>query len=101
MSAGRLGVAVFSCCMLLATHSAAAQADLALVLAVDVSSSVDETRFKLQREGIAEGRCQTIELAIVEWSEGQTVLVDWKTIRTHADLDAVAQALRSQARPGV
>jgi uncharacterized protein DUF1194 len=114
MMAGRLGVAVFSCCMLLATHSAAAQADLALVLAVDVSSSVDETRFKLQREGIAEGllsrsvleavaggQCQTIELAIVEWSEGQTVLVDWTIIRTRADLDSVAQALRSQPRPGV
>jgi hypothetical protein len=112
--ARRLGVAVFSCSMLLAAHSATAQADLALVLAVDVSSSVDEARFKLQREGIAEGLLsqsvldavvggpsQTIELAIVEWSEDQSVLVDWTIIRNHADLNAVAQALRSQARPGV
>jgi hypothetical protein len=113
MMAHGLGVAVFSC-VLLATHSAAAQADLALVLAVDVSSSVDETRFTLQREGIAEGLLsrsvleavvggpyQTIELAIIEWSEDQIVLVDWTIIRNHSDLDAVAHALRSQARPGV
>jgi Protein of unknown function (DUF1194) len=114
LMARRLAAAVFTCGMLLAIHSAAAQADLALVLAVDVSSSVDETRFQLQREGIAEGLLsqsvleavvggpyKTIELAIVEWSEDQTVLVDWTIIRNHADLNAVAQALRSQARPGV
>jgi hypothetical protein len=113
-TACRLGVAIFSCGMLLATHPAAAQAYLALVLAVDVSSSVDETRFTLQRGGIAAGLLsssvldavvggpyQTIELAVVEWSEGQTVLVDWTIIRNRADLDAVAQALRSKARPGV
>jgi uncharacterized protein DUF1194 len=114
MMARRLGVAALAGSLLLATHPAAAQADLALVLAVDVSSSVDETRFQLQREGIAEGLLsrpvldavvggpyRTIELAIVEWSEGQTVLIDWTIIRNHADLDAVAQILRSKARPGV
>jgi hypothetical protein len=97
-----------------AAQPALAQADLALVMAVDVSSSVDAQRFKLQRDGIAEGLKskavidavaagprQTIELAIVEWSEEQKLLVDWTIIRNPADLDAVAHALRSKERPAV
>jgi len=32
--------------------------DAALVLAIDVSGSLDDDRFKLQREGIAVGLCQ-------------------------------------------
>jgi hypothetical protein len=114
MIARILGVAVVGCAMLLAHHSAFARADLALVMAVDVSSSVNEERFRLQREGLANGLesqavldavaggvNQTIELAVVEWSEEQTVLVGWTIIRNHADLDAVVVALRTTARPRV
>ena len=98
----------------LAPHGAAAQADLALVMAVDVSASVDDERFKLQRDGIADGLTSravldavaggphaTIELAIVEWSEQQNVLLDWTIIRDRADLDAVADILRRAERPQV
>jgi hypothetical protein len=79
-----LGLAV---ALLAGARSATAQADLALVIAVDVSSSVNDERFHLQREGIAAGLQSPaviaavtggprgiIELAIVEWSEQQTVL---------------------------
>ena len=58
------------------------RADVALVLAIDVSGSVDDNRFRLQREGIASaleseelaaavssGVNQTIEVAVVEWAE--------------------------------
>jgi Protein of unknown function (DUF1194) len=89
-------------------------ADVALVMAVDVSSSVDSARFALQREGIAEGLkspavldaiaggpSRKIELAIIEWSEQQQVLLDWKVIRGPADLDQVVQTLRTTARPRV
>lgn len=114
MHVGILSAAMIACTMLLATLPAAAQADVALVMVVDVSSSVNEQRFKLQREGIAEGLQsravldavaggprQTIELAIVEWSEEQDVLVDWTIIRDRADLNAVVHALRTNARPRV
>jgi hypothetical protein len=107
-----LVVAALTCGLSLATRPAAAQADLALVMAVDVSSSVNEERFSLQREGIANGLesneilnaiaggpHQTIELAIVEWSERQYVVVDWTIIHRRADLDAVLHALRNNPRP--
>jgi hypothetical protein len=107
-----LGAACLICSAFLAPFPAAAQADLALVMAVDVSSSVDDQRFALQREGIAAGlesvldavspgRGQTLELAIVEWSEEQNVLVDWTIIRSRADLDGVVHALRTAVRPNV
>jgi hypothetical protein len=93
---------------------AAAQADLALVIAVDVSSSVNDERFHLQREGIAAGLQSpavvdavtggprgVIELAIVEWSEQQNVLVDWTVIHDAAELRAVAAMLREKGRPQV
>jgi len=114
MHFGIWGAAIIACGILVGPHPAAAQADVALVMAVDVSSSVNEARFKLQREGIAEGlqsravldavaagAYQTIELAIVEWSEEQDVLVDWTIIHGRADLDAVVQALRTKERPRV
>jgi hypothetical protein len=107
-----LGAAFLACGVFLAPFPSAAQADLALVMAVDVSSSIDDQRFTLQREGLAAGlesvlgavgpgRRQTLELAIVEWSEEQNVLVDWTIIRTRADLDVVVHALRTAVRPTV
>jgi hypothetical protein len=107
-----LRVAIVAGGALLTPRSVAAQADLALVLAVDISSSVNEARFELQREGIVDGLKsrtvlaaiaggphQTIELAIIEWSEEQSVLVDWTIIRSRADLDVVVETLLTKARP--
>jgi hypothetical protein len=87
------------------------EADVALVLAVDVSGSVDDRRFKLQREGIAAalesddfvavlagGYNQTIEIAVVEWAEEQSVVVPWTIIRCREDLLAVAHRLRHATR---
>ncbi len=114
MFARFLALAGFAGALLSASHPAAAQADLALVMAVDVSASVNDERFSLQREGlavglgiqavldaIAAGPRQTIELAIVEWSEEQSVLVGWTIIRDRSDLDAVLQTLRTGERPRV
>jgi hypothetical protein len=70
-------------------HAQTAQADVALVLAVDVSGSVDDIRFKLQREATAAALeseelaalsadvDRTIEFAVVEWAEEQRVVVPW------------------------
>jgi hypothetical protein len=109
-----LGAMTIVAGLLLAAQGALAQADVALVMAVDVSSSVNEERFTLQRDGIAQalksravldaivgGPQQTIELAIIEWSEEQSVLLDWTIIRSPADLDEVVRALHTALRPKV
>jgi hypothetical protein len=69
--------------------------DLLLVLAADVSRSVDQPKFQLQREGyaaaiadkrvleaISAGRNRRIAVAFVEWSgvSSQRVLIDWTLI---------------------
>src|SRR5882724_1323145 len=74
---------------------AAEQVDLLLVLASDVSRSVDQAKFQLQREGyaaaiadkrvleaITAGRTRRIAVAFVEWSgiSSQRVVIDWTLI---------------------
>lgn len=91
-----------------------ARADVALVLAIDVSGSVNDNRFKLQREGIAAaleseevaaavsgGVNQTVEIAIVEWAEEQRILVPWTVLHGRDDLEALAARLRSASRSWV
>jgi len=85
--------------------------DLALVLAVDVSGSIDDDRFNLQREGIAaalesdelsaaisHGINQTMEIAVIEWAEEQRVVLPWTVVRGHDDLAALAGDLRRAGR---
>ena len=75
--------------------SAAEQVDLLLVLAADVSRSVDSGKFQLQREGYAaaisdprvldairSGRNGRVGVAFVEWSGigSQRVVIDWTTV---------------------
>lgn len=72
-----------------------AQVDLLLVLAADVSRSVNYEEFKLQRQGYAEalsdprvleaitsGRHQRIAVSFIEWSgaSAQQVVVDWTIV---------------------
>jgi hypothetical protein len=74
---------------------AAEQVDLMLVLAADVSRSVDSAKFQLQREGYAaavsdprvleaiqSGRRGRVGMTFVEWSGvgAQRVVIDWTTI---------------------
>jgi hypothetical protein len=78
-----------------AAAMAAENVDLLLVLAVDVSRSIDATKFQLQREGYAaaiadprvldaiqSGHTGRIGLTFVEWSGAgaQKVVIDWTTI---------------------
>jgi hypothetical protein len=91
-----------------------ARSDMALVLAVDVSGSVDDDRFKLQREGIAAALesddfsaaiagvvNQTIEIAVIEWAEEQRVVLPWTVIHGHGELAALAGRLRRAGRSWV
>jgi len=89
----------------------AAAGDVALVLAVDVSSSVDAKRFRLQMEGIAEaledesvqrsilrsgeGR---VHLALVPWADRAEVAVPWRTLATPAEARALAAEIRALPR---
>jgi len=75
--------------------TAAEQVDLLLVLAADVSRSIDNAKFQLQREGYAaavsdarvleairSGRYGRIGLTFIEWSGvgAQRIVIDWTTI---------------------
>jgi hypothetical protein len=90
--------------------------DLLLVLAVDVSRSIDATKFQLQRDGyaaavsdphvleaIASGRLGRIGLTLLEWSGvgAQKVVVDWAAIGDAASAkgfgDRLLEAPRSFA----
>ena len=89
------------------------QVDLLLVLAADISRSVDEGKFNLQREGYANAmtdprviRAMTagargrIALCFFEWSSAheQKIIVDWMTIAGESDARGVAQRIREAPR---
>ncbi len=92
---------------------AAIAVDSAVVLAADVSRSIDDGEFALERRGYAEaiesrrlmdtvstGPHGAIALSYVEWAgEGeQKVVVDWAVIRNDADAYAFAAALTAAPR---
>jgi hypothetical protein len=100
-----------------ARRAAAAEApqavDAAIVLAADVSRSIDDEEFALQRRGYADairsqqvldavstGPHGAIALAYVEWAgDGEDkVVVDWAVIRNEADAGAFAAALTAAPR---
>jgi len=107
--AAALGLAVA-----VAAGPAAAQGcRLALSLALDASSSVNEAEYALQTEGLAAALTapeikaaflaapgEPVALHIYEWSgrQQQVVRLDWTLIGAGADLDAIAARLRGQSR---
>ncbi|MDX2290175.1 MAG: DUF1194 domain-containing protein [Hyphomicrobiaceae bacterium] len=87
------------------------QVDTALVLAVDVSNSVDERRYNLQLDGIAKaledpsvisailnGPRGAIILSIVTWSDRADVALPWMVIRSTDDAREVAARVRAIPR---
>ncbi len=106
---------IVSCILLLAAlQSARADAiDMALVLAVDVSESVDADEYVLQHEGIARafenpqviatiasGRRGAIDVLVLEWSDRdkQAVTVDWTKVHDRDSAAAFAAKLRASKR---
>jgi len=82
----------------------------AIVFAVDVSGSVNTERYELQRAGIAaifadaeigELLHDGLAVALMEWSDGPTVVVPWTILRMPADAHALARRVMAVARvPG-
>jgi hypothetical protein len=87
--------------------------DVALVLAADVSRSVDDGEFKLQREGYATGITsarvltaihagthQAIAVCFIEWAgpDEQNVVVKWTVIRDAEAAEDFAASLRKEPR---
>lgn len=87
--------------------------DILLVLAADVSRSIDDGEFELQRKGyaaaladprvlnaIVSGPHQAIDLTYIEWSDvtDQKVVVDWTRIGNGEDAAAVAATILKAPR---
>src|SRR5271155_2573063 len=106
--------AVFLAALLAFTGGVGAQTtDLLLVLAADVSRSIDESEFALQRKGyssavtdprvlaaIRGGTTGTIAICFVEWSGAgeQNVVADWTVIRDEEDAGGLAGAILAAPR---
>lgn len=87
--------------------------DVALVLAIDCSFSVDANEFRLQMEGlgraflepeikkaIRSGPNGQIAVAAIQWSDesNQAVIVPWRIIATDKDADALGTLLGGMPR---
>ena len=85
--------------------------DVALVLAVDVSGSVDDDRFSLQMEGLARafedrevqnvilsGQYGALLVTLVNWSQKPQIAVPWRVIASAADARAFAADVRRAPR---
>src|SRR5262245_16751175 len=89
----------------------ASEVDTALIVAIDVSNSVDDERYRLQMEGIAQaledpgviqaivgGAKGGILLSLVTWADQPKVNLPWTHIASEADAKAVAKKVRSMPR---
>src|SRR5262245_5174946 len=89
------------------------QVDLLLVLAVDISRSVDEKKFRLQREGYAAaivdprvvramqaGAFGRIAICYMEWAsdQDQRVIVEWTRVGSEGEATEVAHRFRAALR---
>ena len=96
-----------------ATVARATEVDLLLALAADVSGSVDDEKFSLQRDGYAaaitsprviealqSGRLGRIAICYIEWSGigNQRVLIDWTVIEDAASAQRFAIKLAEAPR---
>src|SRR3954471_603098 len=106
-------VAALVGCIAFAAGARAEQVDLLLVLAADVSRSIDDSEFNLQRKGyaqamtdprvlraIAGGRHHAIAITFLEWAGApeQNVVVDWTVVRDEEGAGAIAATMLSAPR---
>jgi hypothetical protein len=112
MRTSAVAAALFAC-LAFASGARAEKVDLLLVLAADVSRSIDDGEFNLQRKGyaaamtdprvlraIAGAPNHAIAVTFVEWAGApeQNVVVDWTVIRDEEGAGAVAATMLSAPR---
>ncbi len=100
-------------CLAFAAGARAEKVDLLLVLAADVSRSIDDGEFNLQRKGyaaamtdprvlraIAGGRNHAIAVTFIEWAGApeQNIVVDWTVVRDEEGAGGVAATMLSAPR---
>ena len=105
--------ALFLALLLLAAEPVTAQCRLALILALDISSSVDATERYLQIEGVAQALEDAtvqealfaipgapVALMVFEWSGSwdQTPVQEWVLIDDPGDIPAITERLRHAPR---
>ncbi|MEM8751512.1 MAG: DUF1194 domain-containing protein [Pseudomonadota bacterium] len=90
--------------------SPAASCEVALVLAVDVSGSVDPQEYDLQMEGLAAALGDptvrdaltgaAAEVAVIQWSGSsrQSIVAPWSAMRGEADVDRLIEAVEAAPR---
>ena len=92
----------------LKAEDAAVEVDTALIVSVDVSSSVDSARYVLQMEGIAAaledkgvldavlgGPRGGILFSMITWADHAKLVVPWTTISNAEEASALAKKIRS------
>lgn len=110
-------MSLLACLWLGPSHAASAdtvEVDLELVLMVDVSRSMTERELEIQRLGYAEalrsdavfaavrsGLLQSVAITYVEWAGTQEIVVDWRVVKTRADLEAFADVLTAKFNPAL
>lgn len=97
----------------ISAQSKSTEVDLALILAIDCSFSVDATEYRLQMEGlgsallnpavaeaIALGENRSIAILVFQWSDekNQNIILPWTKVSTTNDLLAIATILGSAPR---
>lgn len=100
--------------LLLATHAAAQDTDLELVLLADASGSIDQSEIELQRQGYALAMTDpeviaaientaygSIAVTYIEWATNTAIVVPSMRIAGEAQALAFAAALQDQPRRAV
>ncbi len=112
----KIGIVVITAlylCEFCKIASADDSVDTALIVSVDVSQSVDEDRYKLQMEGIAQaiedpgvvaaitgGERGAILFSMVTWADKADFALDWRRIASQADASRVAALVRGLPQKG-
>src|SRR5262249_42109768 len=112
MRPARFAVAGFGALWLALASAPSAPPALAIVLAIDVSASIDADRFVLQRDGIAHAFQDRrladaivslpggIEVLVLEWSDPDAIAitVDWRRVDDAQSAAAFAVAVHASTR---
>jgi Ca-activated chloride channel family protein len=97
-------------CILSLAAAQATACETALVLAVDVSNSVDPAEYRLQVDGMADAFLDgevaeamvlgEVAIAVMQWSgaERQEVSIPWTRITSYADVEALSARARAIPR---